>query len=213
MKSCPAALIYSRVNKLQGPPVPAMERGTAIHALAEHYLNGNITGGVPMKLRKLSREFKALKAKKPIVEKYWGVSAEWKPMNYGWCVAKTDAYVPPKVESILDVIDHKTGRIYPSHPDQASLYAAIGYALFPKVEEIHVAFFYIDEGFAPSYEYTRSKLRYSVKYWREEGLKLMATTNFLPTPSPDACGWCGFRSDKKLANGKPGPCNAWRVLR
>lgn len=185
-----------------------------IHKLAENYLTGEITGGVPKQLWKLQKEYRALKVAKPIVEQFWGVSPDWKPMSYGWCVARTDAAVlPTKRLPVLDIVDHKTGREYEKpHRSQAGLYSAVGFALYPKIDEANVEFFYTDQGFVQSYNYSRAQLRYQVKYWQEQGLKLMAAKKFLPSPSEDACRWCGFRDDKRLANGKKGPCKAYKVL-
>src|SRR5258708_3085010 len=105
---------YAKIDKLVGPSVPAMERGTMIHSLAEHYLTGGITGGVPPQLRKLQNEFKMLKKMRPTCEKFWGLDKFWKPKDYGWVVAKTDAFVPPtKKDNVLINVDHKTGREYP----------------------------------------------------------------------------------------------------
>jgi hypothetical protein len=213
-KKCPAAVKYSKIDKLQGPSVPAMERGTMIHSLAEHYLTGGITGGVPPQLRKLEYEFKTLKRMTPVCEKFWGLDVFWQPMDYGWVVAKTDAFVPPtKKDPILINVDHKTGREYAEHVDQSELYSAIGFGLYPQIEEVETCFFYIDQGYVKPYFYTRKQLKELVLKWLDRGKKLMATRNFLPTPSREACGWCGFRSDKLLANGKPGPCQAWKVVR
>lgn len=214
MNKCGYAFKLAYVDKLRGPLVPAMERGTMLHSLAEHYLIGDITGGVPPQLRKIEAELKALKAEKPTVEKFWGLTADWEPAEKGWVVARTDAFIPPrKKRNKLDVIDHKSGREYPEHAKQGSLYSTIGYGLYPSVDEVEVSFFYIDQGYSTSYQYTRAQLNHGVNYWLAEGEKLMSTTKFLPTPSKDACGWCGFRSDKKLADGTAGPCEAWKVIR
>ena len=213
-RKCPLALKYAYIDKLRGPPVPAMERGTMIHSLAENYLIGKITGGVPLPLKKVATELRNLKKHKPIVEQFWGLSATWKPQKYGWVVAKTDAAVlPTKKMNELIVVDHKTGRIYPDHQDQASLYASVGFGLYPNVEKVDVEFFYIDQGHVETYPFSRAQLRFNVKYWLEEGKKFMSQKKFIPTPSESACSWCGFRSDKKLANGKPGPCEKWRIVK
>lgn len=213
MRRCPFAFKLAYIDKLRGPPVAAMERGTMIHSLAEKYLQGKLTGPVPLPLKKLAPEFRELKKAKPIVEQYWGVSAEWKPMKYGWLVAKTDAAVlPTPKDNTLIVVDHKTGREYPEHPDQGSLYGSVGFGLYPKVDEVDVEFFYVDLGYIRTFKFTRAKLRWNVKYWQEQGKKLMSTKKFLPTPSHAACDWCGFRSDRKLANGQKGPCDKWKIL-
>jgi PD-(D/E)XK nuclease superfamily len=216
-KKCPFAFKCAYIDKLRGPPIKAMERGTLIHKLAENYLNGTIIGGVPYQLEKLKREFKALRKAKPTCEKYWSMDITWKPKDYGWCTAKVDAYVPPtKQENVLVEVDHKTGGIYPEHVDQGSLYGAIGFGYYPRVDEIEVEFFYVDKGEVETYKYTRPMLRYNVRYWLDQGKELMSTKKFLPTPSKEACcKWsgCSFRSDKKLADGTPGPCKAWRAVR
>jgi len=211
-KRCPKCYEYGYVKKLKAAPVYVMERGTTIHALAENYLNGKITG-LPKPLAKLRRELAGLKAAKPTCEKYWGVTPKWKKIKYGWLTAKTDAFVLVKRKGklILVIVDHKTGGIYDDHDDQASLYAAVGYGVFPNVGKVEVEFFYLDHGVVHAYEYSLAKLRRLVRYWKAEGRRLMSQTKFLPTPSKKACGFCGFRTDKKLADGSPGLCDKWRL--
>lgn len=214
-RKCGYALKLSYLDKIKQPPNRAMDRGIMIHSLAEHYLKGSLTGGVPKPLQKLTTEYKALKKlKPPIIEQYWGVSPSWKPMDYGWCTAKTDVALPPtKKENILITVDHKSGKEYKDHWKQGSLYSAIGFALYPRIDLAVAEFFYVDQGKAVPYEFTRAQLRYSVRYWMEQGKEFMARKKFLPQPSFNACQYCGYRSDKKLASGKPGPCTAWKIVR
>ena len=214
-KKCPFAFYNSYILKLKQPDNTAMARGTMIHSLAEQYLKGGITGGVPKQLNKLATEYRLLKKARPIVEKFWGVNAQWKPSGYpSWCVMKMDAaIVPTKKDPTLWIGDHKTGRIYPDHVKQGSLYVSIGFALYPKIELATAEFLYTDQGKVEAHEFTRSQIRHQVKYWQEEGKKLISQTKFLPKPSYNACQYCGYRDDKKLANGKKGPCAAYKVVR
>lgn len=211
-KRCPKCYYFGYVKKIKQAPFYAMERGTTIHALAENYLIGKITG-LPKALAKLRRELAGLKAYKPTCEKYWGVTPRWKKAEYGWLVAKTDAFVIVKRKGrlILVVVDHKTGGIYPEHVDQASLYASVGYAIFPHVDSVEVEFFYLDKGEVHNYTYTKAKLRANIKHWMAEGRRLMTQTKFPATPSKGACGFCGYRTDKKLADGSPGLCDKWKL--
>jgi len=214
-KKCPAAFKYRYILKYVEPPFAAMVRGTAIHSLAEQYLKGGIKG-MPRQLRKLEREIKGLKRAEPRCEKYWGVNEDFeKHKGKGaWCVAKSDAFVKPTHSwNLLYVGDWKTGKIYPEHIDQASLYATIGYVLHPRVDGVLAEMLYIDQGKVEGYEYTVPQLRYQVKLWHERGRELMSATKFPATPSVWNCGLCGFRSDKKLKNGRNGPCNEWRAIR
>jgi hypothetical protein len=186
-----------------------MERGTTIHALAENFLKGKITG-MPMPLRKIARVLKGLKRAGVKAEEFWGVDDEFRPIKKGvqWLVGKTDVYV--LLGDVLYIADFKTGRIYPEHVDQASLYATMGYSLFPKVRKVEVEMIYIDQGETHSYTYTLAKLRYNLRYWKAQGRKLMSATEFPATPGFPACVLCGYRSDKKLANGEKGPCKLWK---
>jgi hypothetical protein len=212
-QKCTLALWYAQVERLRGPPVPAMERGTMLHLLAENYLKGEIQG-MPRALRKIEFELKQLKRKRPIVEQYWNLDTHWRKTNKknGWAVAKLDACVlPTERNPVADVVDHKSGKEYePEHSKQGSLYGTFTMGMYPFVETVHVAFFYIDQGYAPSYTYTRAKLNYTKQYWIEQGNELMATSKFIATPTPNGCRFCSFRSDKKLENGQRGPCNKWK---
>lgn len=213
-KKCPAALKFKNIDRLKTPPVPAMERGTMIHMKAEQYLKGNITGGVPKELRSLKKHYVDLKKAKPIVEEFWGVSEDWKPVERGWCIMKMDAAVEPtKKMPELIIIDHKTGREYDDHESQGSLYIAVGFVRYPKIELGVSEFWYVDQGHASTYEYTRKQMRELVEYWRGEGQRLTSMKKFLPTPSQNACRYCDFRSDKKLRDGSPGPCDAWKKVK
>ncbi len=209
-KRCPRSFKYNYIDKLKQAPHFAMERGTTIHALAESFLKGKLTG-MPRPLLKIKKPLTALKKFKPGVEEFWGVDRDMRPTVKGapsWLVAKTDAYV--LIGDVLYVIDHKTGRIYPEHVDQASLYATVGYVLYPKIRKVVVEFFYIDQGETHSYTYTIAKLRYNLRYWKAQGRKLMSATEFPATPGFPACALCGYRSDRKLANGQKGPCRLWK---
>jgi len=212
-KRCPLSFRYSYIDRIKQAPNYAMERGTTIHALAEQYLKGKITG-IPKPLSKIARVLRGMKAAKVKAEEFWGVDRDFTPTVKGapsWLVAKTDLYV--LLGDILYVGDFKTGKIYPEHIDQASLYATVGYALFPKVKKVEVEFIYIDIGEVHSYTYTLAKLRYNLRYWKDQGQHLMKQTKFMPTPGFPACVLCGYRSDRKLADGSPGLCDKWKLVK
>jgi hypothetical protein len=214
-KKCPLSLKFKYIDRLETPPFYAMERGTQIHALAENVLNGKISG-VPKPLLPLRKELLGLKKEEPVCEKFWGVDDRFRKFKgYGaWLVARTDAFVKPtRKRNILIIVDQKTGKIYDSHVDQATLYAAVGFALYPDVEGIEVEFFYFDQQTVHHYDFTRFELQAWVEYWTEEGHRHMSEHRFLATPSEDACRWCDFRSDKKLKNGRKGPCHEWKALK
>jgi hypothetical protein len=117
------------------------------------------------------------------------------------------AVLPTKKENTLWIQDLKTGREKPMHADQASLGACIGFALYPKVEEVQVEFWYADQGIIRSYDYTRKELKRDTQRWIKEGERILTPRKkYLPSPSEDNCRWCPVSSKKG------GPCHAWKKL-
>jgi hypothetical protein len=193
----------------------ALMRGIELHKKAEGYLKGDVTS-LPGELKLFSLHYKQLKRAKPIVEQFWGVDKRWRPVNYkSWVVMKMDAAVEPsrKNENILWIQDLKSGREYEdAHFDQGSLYAAIGYAMYPKIDGVIVEFWYADEQDPDKriaqYEFTRKKLVKYTEVWQDRGQTLLTPQRkYLPNPSEDACRWCFLRDDRG------GNCNAWRAIR
>lgn len=209
-KSCAFKFYCERMLGMRGPPVPAMQRGTAIHALQENLLKGKIYG-MPRELAKFGTELTALKHAKPIVEEFWGVDENWVfQEKRSWCVMKMDAALPPtkKNDYELYVQDLKTGQFYPSHEEQGHLYACIGLAKYPEAKRARVEFWYVDQGYVQTFDYTISQLKRGITTWQNRGNKMLnPKQKYLPSPSDAACKWCHLRSDKG------GPCDAWRKLR
>lgn len=202
---CPLAYQQSYLLGNRSPQGPSAARGERIHKLAEHYLKGDITGGIPQALAKFKAEFKNLKAARPVVEEFWAVTPNWKFVNgRGWCVMKMDAAVAPTKKSpVLEMIDHKTGREYPEHDKQGELYLAIGFAKYPWIEAAATEFWYLDQGYPVRREYSREQIKEEVITWQTRGNSLLTSKKFIATPSLDACRWCHLRTDRG------GSCNEW----
>lgn len=212
MQKCPKSVKLGKIDKLPQPPVPAMERGTMIHSKAEQFLKGNITG-MPKELKKLSAEYQAMKRMKPDhIEEFMSLGRTWQRVKDGWrdgwFTLKADAaFAPRRKQPIAIGIDHKTGRYYPSHDEQAELTAIVLQKWYPEAKSYAVEFFYTDQGEIVPYEFKPSYLYERSAHWLHEGEKIMEERRFLATPSNDACKWCGFRSDKG------GPCQDWKRLK
>jgi len=197
------------------PMGPAVQRGTAVHALAESFLKGKIYGGMPRPLIKLASHYSALRKLKPIVEEYWNVDTNWQPVkakDKTWCTMKMDAALPPheneQGKRVIYIQDLKTGREYGSHDKQASLYACIGYTRWPELDGVDVEFWYSDSGETVHTYFNRRTIKSLTNYWKAQGESMMdPDQQFLPNPSEDACKWCFLRTDKG------GPCKAWKTVR
>lgn len=214
-KECAFRFYHAYYLGMRGPSNFAMDRGTHIHSLQENYLKGKIIG-VPRALADLQVELRGLKAAKPIVEQFWGVTSEWMPSKNektSWCVMKMDAAVPPsRKDRTLYIQDLKTGRVYPDkHEAQGSLYATIGHALYHTVERVEVEFWYADQdGHVETYTFDSKKLKQIRKKWDAEGRAMFdPKQEYIPTPSDDACRWCHLRTDK----GQFKICDGWKRLK
>jgi hypothetical protein len=213
MRKCAYQYYCRNIRGMKEPPRSdnrALERGIELHKMQEEYLKGNISV-LPKAFKKFATHYKQLKALKPIVEQWWGVDEHWKPIKWGsWVVLKMDAAVLPgkKTDNRLIIQDLKSGREYPDHEHQGALYAAIGFAMFPKIDGCDVEFWYIDGGYPVSFEFSRKQLALERAFWLEEGQELLKPHPekfYKPNPSDDNCKWCFLRSDKG------GPCSAWKV--
>lgn len=198
---------------MKEPKGPAVARGEAHHKLAESYLKGKIYGGVPKALAKLGYHYKQLAKLHPVVEKFWNLDEDWRPVRDkedAWVTMKMDAAVPPNGYPLF-IQDLKTGREYDGHADQASLYACIGVVKFPDTDGVDVEFWYSDGGYVQQYHFTPRVLRNHTERWQERGEEMMAMATrrkpLLPTPSKKTCDWCFLRTDKG------GPCSAWKTVK
>jgi RecB family exonuclease len=210
-KKCPALAKYKHIDKLKEPGSAAMDRGTAIHKLAEDYTLGKIKA-LPPELLSFKPEFAAVKKlKSKMVEEQWAYKADWSPAAWNdwsgaWLRVKMDlAFI--RDDNTLVVIDHKTGKFRPeqheAYVEQLELYAAAGFVQCPDVLAVEPRLWYIDEGLDWPPEDTKPYLAKDAKKlrttWEKRVKPMLNDTTFAPKPG-DACRWCHFRR----SNG--GPC-------
>ena len=208
-RKCPAYACYKHVQKIREPGSPALDRGSAIHALAEKFAKAKKGTKTPAELATFAAEFKQLQATKVLVEEQWAFTDKWEPT--GWFdKGPAGAYSRMVVDccymdikrNVLVVIDHKTGKINPDHAGQLSLYALGGLLQYPACAGVEVQLWYLDHGVqvpeTPKV-YQRDELPALKKEWATKVKKMMADTRFAPTPSK-SCGWCFY------SKAKNGPC-------
>lgn len=198
--TCPAKAKYLYVDKLKEPDGPAAERGRLIHKMAEDYTNGVIKR-LPVELGAFPEEFKWLRKKKAECEKEWAFTRTWEPTDWfgadTWLRVKTDALVVTGTSAV--VIDHKTGKVYPEHKYQMSLYALATFIMQPTVDTVEARLLYLDKGTTDKEDYERSEIPLIIEAWEARIRALLVDDTFAPRPSY-ACKWCHFRKE----NG--GPC-------
>jgi RecB family exonuclease len=216
-RKCPARAKYKHLDKLPEPESAAMNRGSEIHTLAEHFVQGK-KARLPGELKPLETEFKRLKAiyKKKVfpmvVEDQWAFTIAWEETRWNdwdkcWVRIKLDLAHHEDASTVV-VTDWKTGKFRddqaPEYLEQLELYALSALLKFPHADSILPRLGYIDQGFLYPDEdspliYTRAQEPKLKKAWDKRVKPMMADRKFAPKPS-NACRWCAFSS------AKGGPC-------
>lgn len=209
---CPRQYLLNHVKKFNVAPAnSAMERGTTIHMQAEQYLLGK-TRGLPDSLDKFADEFATLKRLGANPEAEWVLTRKfaptyWKDWGGAWIRSKLDAHHHFKKENELLIIDFKTGKFKPKL-SQMSLYASISQFFIP-ADEVDVELWFLDHGEPFKEKYSRSKIKEQWKKWVERADRMLAAREF-PHKAGPQCDWCAYRSNRKMTDGQPGPCEGWR---
>lgn len=213
-KKCPAHFKFKHLDKLKEPPNPAMERGSAIHKLAEDYVLG-VKKTLPKELSLFKDEFKALKAQKiKFVEENWSFTRDWQLTEWNnwancWLRVKLDvAYIHPE-HNVIVPIDHKTGKPRDDknaeYELQLELYGLAALVQQPSVAAASPRLWYLDHGVVypdpeeREIEFTQKDVPALKKKWETRVKPMFTDKTFKPTPG-DACRWCHYRK----SNG--GPC-------
>jgi CRISPR/Cas system-associated exonuclease Cas4 (RecB family) len=210
---CRARYEYQFLQKLPQPEAPALQRGIRVHEEGEEYLDGT-RKRLPASYAQFNDEMRAIKKLKASAEGSYAFTKSWQttsPTDWSncWLRIKIDAEVVNADEVTL--VDFKTGKPWPKATEaQSELYAVGAFLKFPDADTITVEFWYLDSGEVVPYVYTRKQFTVAKKKWAARGREVIAARQFPPTNNGYNCKYCPFRSDAKLGNGQPGPCDAWK---
>jgi hypothetical protein len=182
------------IDKFKEPGSPALDKGVAVHSEIERYLKLK-DEPLPQSAIKLCADYEELKTKKPYVELEVAFNEKWEPVDWfakdAWARIKIDALI--KEGDYCLVIDHKTGRVRDSYEPQLELYALTGILMFPTVNTVDTALYFVDAG--RKYEgqrYTRDDLELLKTRWTERVRPMLTDTTFPATPN-QYCKSCVFR--------------------
>lgn len=210
---CLARYEYQFLQKLPQPEAPPLVRGIRVHNEGESYLDNG--GRVPKSYNQFADEMRAIRKMGAKAEAGYAFTKSWQQTSAQdwancWLRIKIDAEVVDG-DGGVTLVDFKTGKPWPkATEEQSSLYAVGAFQLHPDVDQVDAEFWYLDSGEVVPYVYTRSQFPNLKKKWAGRGRELIATRQFPATNNSYNCKYCPFRTDKKLGNGQPGPCDAWR---
>lgn len=212
---CPLRAKLKHIDKIKEPSNDAMERGTAIHTMAEEYVLGKLRT-LPTELRAFKDEFSKLKKlykskSLPLsVEgdlaftKDW-TTTKWDDWNGAWVRIKIDCehFATP---TLLILTDYKTGKMDERNTAeymlQLQLYAVSGLVRYSHIKNLVVQprILYLDHGveYPPPGEqvqYTLNDLKKLLKDWAKRVTPMFAERRFAPKPN-SSCRWCYFSKAK-----------------
>ena len=201
-RECPRKAYYTRILKLPQPSSPQMDRGTAIHQLAQNFVEGKHVD-IPNELRPFKAQFTMLRDSKAMCEQNWGFTSTWQPCGFFspdvWLRVKCDAtyYQSP---TIAVIVDHKTGKIYDEHHDQLDLYATVGFIMLPDARKIIAQDWYLDQDAVVEDVFESKQSRALRQKWDKLVEPYFNDDIFPCKPSPK-CKWCAF------SKANLGPCD------
>lgn len=199
---CPLMFKLKHIDRLPSPGSAAMDRGTAIHKLAEDYTLGKLKK-IPPELKNFESQFKAVKGLNPVVEQNWGFKKDWawigRPGWFGddvWFRAKVDLGLVYD-DNTGEVIDHKTGKKYDTNEEQVELFSLSAFRRYPQLMEVTARLWYLDlaDDNEVVREYTRADAAKIAKDWEKKVRPMFADRKFPPRPS-QKCAWCAFSKHK-----------------
>ena len=200
-KKCPRAWEWRYVHKNYGPPNPSEDRGTELHALLEEFFMGGPYPSANKTLMPWQKYMEGLLKYEPTPEGEIAVSNDWSPCNYD----DPGAYIKGKVdltytddEGVRHILDWKSGRIYPDHPEQGKTYVAMDSVPATKYS---ARFVDLDLPVQVSQNtYTQSQRKVFQANLGDIIACIENDTTYEPTPSVNSCRYC------ELSHKRGGSC-------
>jgi len=193
-EKCPFAYHCKYKQKIKEPMSPALERGIKTHDICESYLKSRIDE-LPGTIHKAAREYiKQLKEMDAASEEFWHLNSKWEMVDdWDWLVVKMDAYGIPK-DSVLRVVDFKTGKPYPTHKEQLHLYATAGFSVYD-CETVESVALYLDTGAAIIHRWKLKEYKEMCHHWNDRIFRLETEKKWMMTPGRH-CDWCSNAKSK-----------------
>ena len=187
------------ILKVPEPQSPAMARGDRVHRALDSYITGR--GPLPPEItsdfhKQLYGEMRDFTGRK-LVEQKWGFSRNWRETgwmgNTTWLRAVCDVVMLYDDDS-LEVVDHKTGKVYGDNSEQVELFALTAFERFGVAAKngVKTRLIYVDsdqeqEAFYPGDDMDRIRAK-----WTLRAEKMLNDRKWLPRAGC-RCKFCNMR--------------------
>ena len=212
---CPLSVCFDKVKRVRivEPPNPHFEKGDRVHKAAETHIGseGRPPALIP-ELKSVKDRLEFFRKARAKVELEWAFTKQYLPTSWfggdAWLRVKTDVCLDAERPSpLVHITDWKTGRVYPEHRQQRSLYALAGLQLVDlgllaggsKDVKLTAEHLYTDTTQSATEEYTMKDLKPLKREWETRIKGMMSDTRY-PAKTGFHCRYCRFR---KSAGG---PC-------
>jgi hypothetical protein len=200
-EGCPAAYKYRYIEKRPSARGAAATRGVSNHAVIEGFIKGELTA-LTDDLSFYNGFLTYVKSLENYPEHRVSVKRDWSPCAWEdpdvWYKGILDCLVFPRPEEAV-VFDWKTGKIYPDHDDQKSIYSLAVLSSYPAVRSVRAVHVYLDLGKNREKTFHRDEVHMLRDFWQSRVRKLESDNQFIPTPS-FRCTRCPF------SRSQGGPC-------
>jgi hypothetical protein len=211
---CPFSVCLDKVMRvrIQEPDNPAFVKGNRVHdAAGRHVAGAGRPPKLPPELEPAKAELNRLRKAGARAEQEWAFTRSWAPTGWfdkdAWLRMKTDACADSVDPPTVDVVDWKTGRQYPEHAQQRSLYALGGLQLVQigalaggsKDTVLTARHVYVETGQSATETFVMKRLAPLKREWLARVRQMLSDTTY-PTHTGHHCSWC------KYAKSKGGPC-------
>lgn len=195
------------------PPAPAAQRGIDLHKGVELHLTQKTP--LPAELERWGDAFKEISTYTFFAEHKVALDRNWQPVAYrsgdAWYRGVFDLKVLKP--NLLTVYDWKTGKEWPEHWDQKTIYSIAALAEHPEYTECNAVHVYLDSGKQTPRTYHKDQLHAFRAQWYDRADKLEKAVDSLiyarepndllmafPMQPNKFCKWCDF------SKSKGGPC-------
>jgi len=206
-EQCKLRYKLKHIDRVPEEKSPAADRGTAIHTLAEKFVDGRLKS-LPTELMKFQDDFCALRERysNGLVsnEGEWGFDQNWQPAVYktAWLRMKADSVAFNKNRTEAIVIDFKTGKKWGNelkHGEQTQLYSLATAIRNPTVKKIIAELWYLDKDDLTTVTYTREHALSFIKGFDKRAKRIDAALMggvFEPNPNMISCQYCAYGPQK-----------------
>ncbi len=180
------------------PEIRSMQasRGVDFHRSVENFLTG-AEPKLPPELDFYTEFLTGLKQHEIYPEHKVSLSRDWNPTTWedGWFRGVLDLKLIPKEQNQTGfVYDWKTGKPYPDHDDQKTLYSIALFAEQPTLRSVRAVHVYFDSRRNIQKEFHKDQVHSLRQQWESRVQRLEQNPEFIANPGFH-CRWCGYRRE------------------